>query len=74
MNRSCNAWNIKIDKRNYKKHRTVCKTCYKKIHRKNNSNTLSPNTNTAFYQQLKIENVNINNNKNRSPIVGFSNI
>ena len=73
MNRSCNARNIKIDISNYKKYRTVCRTCYNKNDRKNNSNTLPPNTNTAFNQQLKIENVNNNNNRNRLTIVGFSN-
>ena len=39
-----------IDINNYKKDKTVCKTCYNKIKRKNNINTLPPNKN--------IENVN----------------
>ena len=41
-----------IDINNYKKDRTVCKTCYNKNKRKNNNIILTPN----------IENVNNNNN------------
>ena len=32
-----------IDINNYKKDRTVCKTCYNKNKRKNNNNILTPN-------------------------------
>ena len=71
MNRNCSACNIKIDINNYKKDRTVCKSCYKKNERKNNNNTLPPNTITTSHQQPKIENVN--NNKNRALFVGVSN-
>ena len=49
MNRNCTACNIMIDKNNYKKDRTVCKSCYNISKRKNNINTLPPNK--------KIENV-----------------
>ena len=42
---------------NYKKDRTVCKTCYKKNKRKNNNNTLPSNKNITSYQQPNIENV-----------------
>ena len=45
---------------NYKKDRTVCKNCYNK----NNQTTVS-------YQQSKIEN-GINNNNNRTLLVGPS--
>ena len=36
MNRNCSACDIMIDINNYKKDRTVCKTCYNKNKRKNN--------------------------------------
>ena len=51
--------------------RTVCKSCYNKNERKNNNNTLPPNTITNSHQQPKIESVN--NNKNRTLFVGVSN-
>ena len=38
MNRVCNNCNIEIDKYNYLKDRTVCKSCYNKNRRKNNNN------------------------------------
>ena len=38
MNRKCSVCNIKIDENNYLKDRTVCKNCYNKNRRKNNSN------------------------------------
>ena len=62
MNRNCSACNIMIDIDNYKKDRTVCKTCYKKNKRKNNNNTLPPNKINTSYQQPNIGNVN---NKNK---------
>ena len=65
MNRNCSACNIKKDKNNCKKYRTVCRTCYNKKKRKNNKIT--------SYHQPKIENVSNNNNKNRTLILGFSN-
>ena len=43
MNRNCSACNMMIDINNYKKDRTVCKTCYNKNKRKNNNNILTPN-------------------------------
>ena len=52
MNRNCSACNIIKDIKNYKKDRTVCKSCYNKNKRKKNIIILTPN----------IENVN-NNNK-----------
>ena len=61
----CSACNIKLDKGNYKKDRTVCKDCYNKMKRKNTSNTLIQN------QQPKIDDVN--NNNNRTLLIGFSN-
>ena len=50
-----------IDINNYKKDRTVCKTCYDKNKRTNNINTLPSNKN--------IENGNNNNNKDNNPNV-----
>ena len=43
---------------NYKKDRTVCKSCYNISRRKNNINTLPQNKNNTSYQQPNIENVN----------------
>ena len=67
MNRNCSACNIKIDTNNYKKDRTVCKSCYNKFKRKNNND----NKNTLIQnQQTKLE----ADGKNvRTPIIGFSN-
>ena len=65
MNRNCTACNIMIDINNYKKHRTVCKSCYNINKRKNNFNTLPPNKNKTSYQQPNIE--NIINNKDNNP-------
>ena len=59
MNRNCSACNIIIDINNYKKDRTVCKSCYNINKRKNNNIILTPNK--------KIENVDNNNNKDNNP-------
>ena len=68
MNRNCSACYIKIDINNFKKNRTVCKTCYNKNKRKNKINTYPPNTITTPYQ-----NENVKNIKNRTLIIVFSN-
>ena len=64
MNRSCTACNIMIDINNYKKDRTVCKTCYNENERKNNNIILTPNDLKTTSNKLdkNIENVNNNNN------------
>ena len=78
MNRNCSACNIKIDTNNYKKDRTVCKICYNKNKRKNN-NTLTQNQqpkteNDNIRKKIKVvDSVKINNNNNRTLIIGFSN-
>ena len=59
-NKNCSVCNIKLDKNNYKKDRTVCKNCYNEKKRKNNS-----------IQQPEIENGNDINN-NRTLLVGPS--
>ena len=58
-----------IDINNYKKDRTVCKTCYNKNKRKNNIDTLPPNKNNN-------ENVDINkdNNPNLSTYENRANV
>ena len=66
MNQNCSACNIMIDINNYKKDRSVCKTCYNKNKRKNNNNTLPPNKSHTSYQQPNIENVN---NKKKLKII-----
>ena len=60
MNRNCTACNIMIDINNYKKDRTVCKSCYNINKRKNNIKTLTQNKNNTSYQEPNIENVNNN--------------
>ena len=67
-NKKYSVCNIKIDIKNYKKDRTVCKDCYNKRKRKNN---LIQNEITTSQQQPKIENGN-NNNNNRTLLVGPS--
>ena len=65
MNRNCSACNIKIDINNYKKDRTVCKSCYNKNKKKkNNNNTIIPLQQTKF----EID----NNNTDGTLIIGFS--
>ena len=54
-----------IDINNYKKDRTMCKTCYNINRRKNNFNNLPPNKINTSYQQPNIE--NIINNKDNNP-------
>ena len=78
-NKNCSACNIKLDKNNYKKDRTVCRDCYNEKKRKNNVNTLPPNKSNTSYHQPFIENVNTpqqskieNNNNNRTLLVGPS--
>ena len=75
MNRKCSECNIKIDINKYKKYRTVCKSCYNenKHKRKKKNNRVPSNTNTASYQQPKIENFKKNNNRNRTLVKRFSN-
>ena len=51
-NKNCSVCNIKLDIKNYKKGRTVCKDCYNKKKRKNN---LIQNEITISHQQPKIE-------------------
>ena len=48
MNKNCTVCNINIDKDNYKKDRTVCKSCYNGKKRKNNNKTSHHN------QKLKV--------------------
>ena len=71
MNRNCTACNIMIDINNFKKDRTVCKSCYNINKRKNNINTLPPNKNSTSYQQPNIENVD--NKKKQKNIINKDN-
>ena len=59
MNRNCSVCNIKIDIKNFRKDRTVCKTCYNKNKRKNNNIILT----------LKIENDIVSTYENRANVV-----
>ena len=72
MNRICNTCNIEIDKNNYPKDRTVCKSCYNKNRRKNNNNTLiqseQPKSDNDKKKRKLVESLN-----NRTLIIGFSN-
>ena len=62
--------NMKVDKKNYTKDETVCKSCYNKDGRENHKYTIIQNEIITSHQQSKIENIN-NNNNNRSLIIGF---
>ena len=70
MNRNCSACDIIIDINNYKKDRTVCKTCYNKNKRKNNIE----NVNKKFSD---FENVNkklLDFENHRHVVIGPSNV
>ena len=77
MNRNCTACNIMIDVNNYKKDRTVCKSCYNISKRMNNNVTLPTNKISTSYQQPNVENVNKKDSKfenHRHVIIGPSNV
>ena len=61
MNRKCSVCKKYIDKNNYLKSRTVCKSCYNKNRKKNNNKDL-------FQIEIIISNqpkiANVSNNKN----------
>ena len=71
MNRNSFACDIMIDINNYKKDRTVCKTCYNKNKRKNNNDTLPTKKINNSYQQPKTNSVNNNVTKfeNRANVI-----
>ena len=68
MNPHFTVCKIKIDKNNYLKLRTVCKSCCKKI-RKNNNNALIQNEIITSQQRPKIENGKNNKNNVTNPNV-----
>ena len=77
MNRNCTACDIMIYINNYKKDRTVCKTCYIKNGRKNNNDTLPTKKINTSYQQPNVENVNNKVSKyenHRHVVIGPSNV
>ena len=77
MNRNCSACDIIIDLNNYKKDRTVCKTCYNKNKRRNNIDKLPTKKINTSYQQPDIENVNnkVSEFENhRHVVIGPSNV
>ena len=77
MNRNCTACDIMIDINNYKKDRTVCKTCYNKNKRKNNIDTLPTKKINTSYQHPNVENVNNKVSKyenHRHVIIGPSSV
>ena len=68
-----------IDINNYKKDRTVCKTCSNQNKRKNNDNTLPPNKNNTSYQKPNNKNKDKNTNastyeNHRHVIIGPNNV
>ena len=77
MNRNCSICNIKLNQNNYLKHKTVCRSCYNKIRRKNIKVEKEIHTTP---QQQKIDNVNIKNNivskfeNHRHVVIGPSNV
>ena len=73
FNKNCAACNIKIDKNEYKKYRTISKSCYNNNKRENNKNISSGyEIRTSHQQQIKIGNIIINKD-NRTLIMGFFN-
>ena len=62
--KNCSACNIKLDIKNYKKDRTICRDCYNEKKRKNKL--------TISHQRPIIEHVNNNNYNNRTLLVGPS--
>ena len=60
MNRICYTCNIEKNENNYLRDRTVCKSCYNKNRRKNNTYNLIRN------KQPKIDKINNNNDNNPS--------
>ena len=76
-NKFCTVCKIKIDECNYKKDRTVCKSCYNKKKRKNEYNTLPTNKINTSHQQPDIDNVDKNVLKienHRHVVIGPSNV
>ena len=67
-NKICKVCKIKIDEDNYKKHRTICKSCYNKKKRKNKY--ISP------IHETKITNVNnvLTLENHRHVVIGPSNV
>ena len=61
MNQICSACNIKIDEKNYIKHRTLCEKCHNENRRKNNINTIFENEIDTTPQQPKIDKINNSN-------------
>ena len=70
-NKFCTACKIKIDENNYKKDRTVCKSCYNKKKRKNEYNTLPTNKINTSHQQPDFENGNkkVSTYENRANVI-----
>ena len=52
MNRNCSACDIMIDLNNYKKDRTVCKTCYNKNKRKKVSDFVNVNKKVSDFENV----------------------
>ena len=69
MNRNSSVCNIKIDKNNYLKNRTVCKRCDNKNRRNNNNNASIQKEFVTSHQQSTIEHVNNNKNNVNNHIV-----
>ena len=76
-NKFCTVCKIKKDENNYKKDRTVCKSCYNKKKRRNEYITLPTNKINTSHQQPDIENVNKKVSKfenHRHVVIGPSNV
>ena len=61
---NCSVCNIKIDKNDYLKYRTVCKSCYNKKRKKNNDNSTIQYGISRSHQQPKNDEINKNNVNN----------
>ena len=67
MNQHCGVCNIKIDKNNYSKNRTVSKSCYNKNRRKNNKK------NTFFQKHQPKSDNSIDDHKKKKKVVNSVN-
>ena len=72
MSRNCSVCNITIDKNNYLKDRSVCKSCYNKNRRENKNNTLIQSEQPKNDNDKKKRKV-ANPVNNRTFLIRFSN-
>ena len=70
MDRIFNSCNANINKNNYLKDKTVCKSCCKKKHKKKNNSTIIKNAICTSPQQPKNDKIN-NKNFNSASVSAY---